>query len=118
MKYGQKNGAGTSYQFNQGDWMGKDEGGPDSRRRAAAEILLQRADSIADLVDGGRYADARGELNGKRWLAHVDTDALPAEVLDRAQQWIDAAYDALSGSNPDARHAHHILLQLRRVITG
>lgn len=89
-----------------------------SRGSGVAELLLARVDSIGDLIERDRFAEAREALNGRKWLGEVETGDLPPELIRRAQQWIDAGHDALGGSEPDAMLARNILIQLRRVLQG
>jgi DNA-binding response OmpR family regulator len=86
-----------------------------SEPRAAA-VLLKRLDSIAQLIDEERYPDARDRLRGDRWRADLDLRGIPADVLKRAQQWVDTGYDALAGFHVDAALALNALLQVRRLL--
>jgi hypothetical protein len=82
-----------------------------------AELLLNRLDAISELLDDQRYAEARDQLYGRRWLAGLEVEGVPTEALRWAQQWIDTAFDSLSEPHLDPALARNALLQVRRVLT-
>jgi putative two-component system response regulator len=90
--------------------------GAKAQQSAAATAVLGRLDAIAALIDEERYPDARTRLRGTGWRADVELKGIPAEVLERSQQWIDTGYEALSGFHLDAMLALNALLQVRRLI--
>jgi len=83
-----------------------------------AKSLLSRLDAVSGLVDDERYWEARGALYGKRWREDLDLSALPPEVLEKAQQFVDAACDELTRHDVNPHLARTYLLQARRVLTG
>ena len=78
-------------------------------------VLLARIDAVAERVDTGDYLGARVLLRG--WRSGADVTDIPGSVLDRAQQWVDGAYAALSDGEPDPLVARNALLQIRRALT-
>ncbi|MBW3630754.1 MAG: response regulator [Gemmatimonadetes bacterium] len=102
-------------------WTPSSSGQPSGRAESStstASLLLNRLDSIAELIDQDRYADAREKLRGPRWLEDLDVQGIPLPVLKRAQQWIDTGHDALAGPDLDVGLARNALLQVRRVISS
>jgi hypothetical protein len=83
-----------------------------------AKSLLSRLDAVSGLVDDERYWEARGALYGKRWRQDLDLSGLAPEVLEKAQQFVDAACDELAGHDVNPHLARTYLLQARRVLTG
>jgi hypothetical protein len=79
-------------------------------------VLLARIDAIAELVDRGQYLGARALL--QTWRSGTDAGEVRTEILDRAEQWVDAAYAALSDGEPDPMLARDTLLQIRRALTS
>ena len=86
--------------------------------KSGADLLLMRLDAASGLVDDERYWDARGALYGKRWTEDLDLSEVPPQVLQKAQQFVDAACDALTGHDVNAQVARNYLLQARRALTG
>ena len=84
----------------------------------AATVLLSRLDSVAALVDEGKYSKAREALSGRRWLEDVDLMAVPTGPLKRAQQWIDAAYDSVGSRDVDVHLVQRLLLEARRALAS
>lgn len=85
---------------------------------SGARSLLNRLDAVSGLVDDERYWEARGALYGKRWTEDVDVSGVPAELLKKAQQFVDAAADELSGHDVNPHLARNYLLQARRALMG
>ena len=81
-------------------------------------MLLARLDRASGLVDDERYWDARGALYGRRWTEDLDVSCVSPQVLQRAQQFVDAACDALTGHDVHPQVARNYLLQARRALTG
>jgi hypothetical protein len=90
----------------------------DVSRRGGGESLLGRLDAVSGLVDDERYWDARGALYGKRWTEDLDLSQVPTDVLSRAQQFVDAACDELTGHDVNANLVRNYLFQARRALTG
>ncbi|MBW3631283.1 MAG: response regulator [Gemmatimonadetes bacterium] len=86
--------------------------------RSTVAALLNSLDSIAELIDLERFAEARERLRGRRWLADTDVRHVPPQIVTRVQQWIDTGHEALCGSDLDIGLARNTLLQARRVITA
>ena len=89
-----------------------------ARRTGATESLLSRIDAVSELIDEERYWEARSALFGKRWADDLDLSDVPPEALQKAQQWLGGACDALSGHDLDPHLASNYLLQARRALTG
>lgn len=87
-------------------------------RKAGADLLLSRLDAASGLVDDERYWDARGSLYGRRWTEDLDVSTVPPHLLDKAQQFVDAACDELTGHDVNPQVARNYLLQARRALTG
>ena len=81
-------------------------------------MLLSRLDSVAALVDERKYAKAREALSERRWLEDVDLSTVPTAPLKRAQQWIDAAYDAVGYRDVDVQLVQRLLLEARRALAS
>lgn len=90
----------------------------DGEVACTVRTLIERLDAAATFIEEKEYLKARERLYGRRWLTNVDVDGVPIEVLKRAQQWIDATHDALTGSDPDVSLARNTLFEARRVISG
>ena len=90
----------------------------DSRSRGGTESLLRRLDAVSGLVDDERYWDARGALYGKRWTDDLDLATIPVGVLEKAQQFVDAACDELTGHDVNPNLVRNYLFQARRALTG
>lgn len=88
------------------------------RSGSGAKSLLSRLDAVSGLVDDERYWEARGALYGKRWTEDVDLSAVPPDLLMKAQQFVDAAADELSGHDVNPHLARTYLLQARRILTS
>ena len=89
-----------------------------STRGAGADSLLSRLDAVSALVDDERYWEARGAIAGKRWTADLDLSDVPPPLLEKAQQFVDAACDELTGHDVNPQMARNYLLQARRALTG
>ena len=89
-----------------------------SRKGAAAASLLNRLDAVSELVDQERYWEARGALSGKRWTEDLDLADVPPPLLEKAQQFVNAACDELTGHDVNPQIARNYLLQARRALTG
>jgi hypothetical protein len=90
----------------------------DIRSRGGPESLLRRLDAASALVDDERYWEARGALHGKRWTEDLDLTTVPADVLGKAQQFVAAACDELTGRDVNANLVRNYLFQARRALTG
>lgn len=86
--------------------------------KAGTDLLLRRLDTASGLVDDERYWDARGALYGRRWTEDLDLSAVPPQLLEKAQQFVDAACDELTGHDVNPQVARNYLLQARRALTG
>ena len=98
--------------------MDEDLWSGDAPGAGVAQVLLQRLDSVAELVDDGRYWKASEALFGRRWLDEVDLTGIPTLPLKRAQQWIDAAYDSLRVPDVDVHLVQRLLLEARRALAS
>jgi hypothetical protein len=81
-----------------------------------AVAILNRLDAVSSLVDEGKYWKASEALYGRRWLDDLDLTGVPTSPLKHAQQWIDAAHDALRTHDVDVHLVQHLLLEARRAI--
>lgn len=87
--------------------------------RPGAEIMTAvraRLDAVADLVDIGKYHEARESLYGRRWSAGLDLGAVPTYTRERLEQWIGVAHEGLTEIPVDPRRVQNLLLQARRTI--
>ena len=87
-------------------------------RGGPTESLLSRIDAVSELIDHERYWEARSALFERRWADDLDLSGVPADALERAQQWLGGACDALSGHDRDPQLASNYLLQARRALTS
>ena len=90
----------------------------DAPGTSLAASLLGRLDAVSMLVDEGKYWKASEALYGSRWLEGLDTTGVPPLPLKRAQQWIDAARDALRTADVDVHLVQRLLLEARRALAA
>lgn len=82
------------------------------------EKLVSRIDEIRQTFEYGSADEARKLAFGRKWLNGVDSGAIPPEVLERGQAWLDAAYDALRQPFVCASTVQRALIMARREISG
>ena len=85
---------------------------------SVAASLLSRLDYVSQSVDEGKYSKASERLSGRRWLEGLDLTGVPEAPLKRAQQWIDAAHDALRSPPVDVPLVQRLLLEARRALAS
>jgi hypothetical protein len=83
---------------------------------SVAVSLQGRLDDVSTLVDEGKYWKASEALYGRRWLDELDLVNVPPVPIKRAQQWIDAAHDALRTPDVDVHLVQRLLLEARRAL--
>lgn len=90
----------------------------DARAAVAMDRLVGRIDQISGLVENGSFSEARSNLSGRGWAASIDVAMVPADVLGRAQAWMDAADDSLRQADVVADCVKRSLGMARRELTG
>ena len=84
----------------------------------AEESLLNRIDAVSTLIDEERYWEARSALFDGKWAVDLDLTLVRPDRLAKAQQFLGAACDALSGHDLDPLLASNFLFKARRSLTG